>query len=88
MRVHFEILYSVTKDIITVFIKAVVFNHVYLPWLIQTKEQNLFGADEEFLCWCKYGTQYNTTICSNLHGHVFEDFLNYMSRQVCTDMWS
>ena len=54
------------------FIKSVVFHHVGLSWIILKKDKCDFSVDKNFPCWCTGGLWYNTTICKNLHGPVFE----------------
>ena len=39
-------------DILPVFIKDVVFNHVGLSWMIETKEKYKFVVDEHYIEWC------------------------------------
>ena len=46
---------TVTKDIIPVFIKAVVFHRVCLSLIIQTKEKIWFDVDENISHFCMYG---------------------------------
>ena len=62
------------RDIFPVFIKAVLFHRVGLSNIIQTKEKYYFSVDKRNLCWCTGVPWYNTTICQNLHGSIFEDF--------------
>ena len=57
---------TVTKYIIPVFIKAVLFHHVVMPWSIQTKEQINFSVDDFF-----FGVNMVhgiIKVCLNLHG--------------------
>ena len=54
---------TITKDIIPVFIESVVFRHVGISLLIQTKEQIDFDADKTCYPLWKDGPWYNTTIC-------------------------
>ena len=46
-HVHCQILTLISEDIISVFIKAVVFHHVGLSRMIQTKEQIEFVVNEK-----------------------------------------
>ena len=71
IHVHGKISKSVGKDIIPVFIKAVLFHNIGLSCLIQSKEQIYFYLEKTCPHWSKYGTWYNTTIHHSLHGHVF-----------------
>ena len=51
----------VTVDILSVFIESVVFHHVGLSCLIETKDQYDFTIDKTFPHWCEVGPWYNTT---------------------------
>ena len=53
-RLHCEILDTVTKDIIMVFIKDVGFHRIGISWLNQTKEKISFDVDKTCAPWCKY----------------------------------
>ena len=68
---HFQISKTVSKYIIPVFIRAILFHRVGILWMIQTKEKIDFSDDENLSCWCKYGPWYNAIICNNLHGPLF-----------------
>ena len=72
--VHFSLSETVTIDILPVFIKAIVFHHVGLSWMIETRYQYDFSVDKYFPCWCTIGPRYNTTMCKNLYGPISEDF--------------
>ena len=65
----------------SIFIKSVVFHHVGLSWMIQTKEKIEFYADEIVSHCCKYEPWYNTTNFHNLHGSIFKD----LSVTACQD---
>ena len=65
--------FSTNKEILPVFIKAFVFHHVGLSWMIETKEQINFAVDKQYVYWCTGGTWFNWEICHNLHGTVFEE---------------
>ena len=71
-HVPFTLSETVTMDNIPIFIKAVVFPIFGISWMIQTREKFYFSVDEKFPRWCIGGPWYNTTICSNLHGPIFE----------------
>ena len=63
---------TVTIEILTVFIKAVVFHHVGLSRMILTKEKYEFSFKEIFIEWCTGVPRFNETNCRNLHGPIFE----------------
>ena len=73
-HVHCEVLYTFTKYIIPSFIKSVVFPHVFISWLIQTKEQIQFDVDKTCSRWYKYFPCCNTIICCNFRVLVFGVF--------------
>ena len=60
------------QDTIPIFIKSVVFQHVFLHSLIHpTKEWNMILI-AKIPHWIELGHWYNKTICHNLCGYVFE----------------
>ena len=46
-------------DILPVFIKAVVFHHDGLLYMIENKEKNKFAVDDRFIEWCTVGPWFN-----------------------------
>ena len=52
-----------------------VFYHVGLSWIISPKNKMKYDTEEENPDWLNKGPWYNTTICSKLHGTVFEGFI-------------
>ena len=52
-HVYCDILDIFIKKFIKVFIKSVVFHHVGLLWLIQTKDNIEFDGDKICAHWCK-----------------------------------
>ena len=65
---------TVTIDILTFFIKAIVFNHVGLSWIILTKDQHEFYVEENYIEWCTGGPWFNETTFRNLHSPTFDEF--------------
>ena len=63
--VHFQTSKIVWKEIIPVFIKVVVFHHVYLSWMIQTKYQIQVDGDEYVSNFCRDAQWYNATFFTN-----------------------
>ena len=57
------------KDIIPIFIKSVVFQHVVSHSLIQPT-----GKKAKIPHWIELGPWHNKTICHNLCGSIFEYF--------------
>ena len=64
----------------SIFIKAVVFNHVGLSWMILNKDQYEFSVEQKFIEWCTGVPWFHNTICHNLHGPIFEE-LFFTARQ-------
>ena len=62
---------NISEDIITIFIKDVVFFHVGISWMIQSKKKKI--ADDNFSLWCEGVPWFNAIFCHNLHGSLFED---------------
>ena len=52
---------TVTIDIITIFIKTIVFHHVILLCIIKTREKNDFAVDDNFTLWCTGDPWFNQT---------------------------
>ena len=57
---------------ITCFIKAVLFHHIGISWVIATKEKINFSFYEQYGNWCTVGIWFYDTVCNNLHGPLFE----------------
>ena len=55
ININCDIIEAVGKYIIQYFIKSVVFQHVGIPCLIQSKEKMYFNVDEAYSHWIKYG---------------------------------
>ena len=53
----------IKKQILPVFIKYVVFNHVGLSWMIEMEEKYYFAVDGHDEEWCTGGPWFNGTIC-------------------------
>ena len=64
---------TVSIYIVQFFIKASVFHHVGLSWMIQTNYQIYYSVHEPFPCWCTGGPWYNKTIVQ-LCWPFFEEF--------------
>ena len=64
----------------SIFIKAVVFNHVGLSWMILNKDQYEFSVEQKFIEWCTGVPWFHNTIFRNLHGPIFEE-LFFTARQ-------
>ena len=59
-KVTFQFSETFTIYILPVFINAVVFHHLGLSWIIETKDHYGFSVDEKFPNWCTGGSLYNT----------------------------
>ena len=72
--VHFNMKHKEGKEIIPIFIKAVMFQHVGFYWLIQS----IGKIEYAFYCngpnWIAMETWYDKTFCPNLCGSIFEEF--------------
>ena len=74
---------TVTIDIFTVFIKAVVFHHVGLLWMIEAKDKYQFSVDDHFIEWCTVGPWLNQIFSKN---SMTPHLSNYLSLHVKTYM--
>ena len=66
-----------------VFIKAVVFHHFDLPWMILTKEKYTFSVEEHFIEWCTGVPCF--VFFQNIHGPIFKELI-VTSRQDIYDL--
>ena len=64
---------TVMIDILTGFIKYVVFHHVGLSRMIEIKGQYKFAVDEHYIEWCTGGPRFNKKKNKNQHGPIFEE---------------
>ena len=63
------------EKFITPFVTNMVFRNVGLYWTIQSNQKLNFDLQNHCLYWIINGPMYNTTICSQLHGLVFEYYV-------------
>ena len=63
---------------ITKFVLNAILNHVRMSWIICSNEKIKYEIDESnHPDWLNKVTCYNTSICSRLHGILFEDFITH-----------
>ena len=63
-------------EIITRFVLNEILHHVGMLWIISTNKEMKYDMDENnHQDWLDKGPWYNTSICLNLHGSKFEDFI-------------
>ena len=61
---------TVTIDILPIFIKAVVFHHVGLSWMILPKKHNKLSVEEQFIEWCTGGPWVNNIFLKPTWTHI------------------
>ena len=66
----------VSKKILPVFIKSIVFHHVGLSLMIEMEEQYDSSVDEHNEEWCTGGPWFNEIFFQRLHGPLFEELFN------------
>ena len=69
------------SEIITVFVKDVVFHHAGLSWIIESKYQIKFNIEYQYPNLIENRHWYNTTICAHFSGSAFEYF--FTTAQKC-----
>ena len=66
------------KEIISKFVLHSILYHVGMSWIIFSKEELKYIIDGIYHpYWLNKGTWCNTSICSRLHGIMFEDFITH-----------
>ena len=65
-----------------------VFQNIGLFWIIQSNKNLSFDFQKQFPSWILNGPWYNTTICSQSHGWVFEDYFTTFKRDKYNTMCS
>ena len=74
---------------ITIFLLNAVLHHVGLSWVISSNKQMIYDIKENYHpSWLNKGPQYNTSICSKLHGTVFGYFIRNDRTDRCNIMCS
>ena len=63
------------KDMITKFVLNTVLHHVGMSWIIETIQQLEYDIYKDNPDWITYGTWYNTSIFTKLHGRVFKKYI-------------
>ena len=69
------------ENFITHFVTNIVFHNIGLFWIIQSNKNLSFGFQKTFPSWILNGPLYKATICSLLHGSVFEDYFTTSIRE-------
>ena len=66
------------EGIITKFVLNSILHHVGMPWIICSNNKMFYEIEEnDHPDWFNTGPWYNTSICSKLHGKLFEDFIRH-----------
>ena len=69
---------STLEELITKFVLNLILHHVGMLWRICSNKEMLYEIDESnHPYWLNKGPWYNTSICSRLHGSLFEDFITH-----------
>ena len=63
------------EEMITKFLFNSLLHHVGLSWIISSKKQMKYEIEENNSDWLNGGPGYNTSICSKLHGTLFDGFI-------------
>ena len=63
---------------ITKFVLNAILHHVDMSWIICPNKEMLYKTKENnHPNWLNEGLWYNTSICSKMHGKMFEDFIRH-----------
>ena len=63
---------------ITKFVLNAILHHVGMSWIIISNREMKYERDKNnHQDWLNKGPWYNTSICLNLHGSIFEDFITH-----------
>ena len=68
------------EDFITTFVTYIVFQRIGLFWIIKSNKNLHFDFQNHCTSWILNGPWYNTSICSQLHGLLFEDYFTTSKR--------
>ena len=63
------------KEIITMFVLNTELHHFGMPWIMETNKHLEYDMGKHNSDWITGGPWYNTFICKQLHGNVFEEFI-------------
>ena len=67
---------STFEEMITKFVLNAILHHVGMSWIISSNNEMKYERDESnHQDWLNKGPWYNTSICSRLHGILFEYFI-------------
>ena len=58
---------------VTKFVLNTVLQHIGLSWIIESNQKFEYDIDKHNTYWLTNGPWYNTSICTKLHGTVFEN---------------
>ena len=70
-----DIMNTKYEDIITTFVLNKMLQHVDMLWIIETQEHLKYDTDKQNSECMTGGPWYNTSICKQLHGKLFEGFI-------------
>ena len=63
---------------ITKFVLNAILHHLGMSWIISSNKEMKYEMDDNnHQYWLNKGPWYNTSICLNLHGSMFEDFITH-----------
>ena len=63
---------------ITTFVLNTILHHVGMPWILCSNKKIKYEMDKSNHPNClNKGPWYNTSICSSLHGSLFDDFITH-----------
>ena len=83
-----DMLNTTYQDIIKTFLLNKILHHVSILWIIENNEELQYYMDKQNSEWMAGGPWYNTSICKELHGKLFEGFIRNARTDRCYIMCS
>ena len=69
---------TIFKEMVTKYALNVIQHHVGMSWIISCNDYMKYEMDNNnHQYWLNKGPWYNLSICSRLHGSLFEDFIKH-----------
>ena len=66
-------------EMITKFVLNAILHHVSMSWIISSNKEMKYEIEKNnHQDWLNKGPWYNTSICLNFHGSIFEDFITHV----------